>query len=525
MNKESKSQILVKNTTWIYIGKFVTQLLGVIVSIFVIRKLSVEEYGTFNFLVASFIGFQVIALQPIQSILNRYIPEIAVCNDWRKICKFLGFALLFSSIIMIVLITLLVFFKDQYGKLFNIIDFNKYFIPFLIYIVLHYVKLFLTTTISALLLHKQLSLIKIINSTLYLIFYIYYLPVLTVNLMLYIASGLAILNILFNIYVVGVHIWKMALANKNISRSKVNKSRVLRYGIIAFFNEIAAGIIGNTSDYFIISAMGNQMYTGIFSFATKLKNLFNKLLPVTEFKTVLRPLFFQKFSQEYNKKDFNQLYNFIVKVMVPIFTIPAIYFVFFGKAIIINIYDPKYIEAYILTCIILISNIEIGVFYPVVFTVQLLERNEIQLYSKIIAVISIFLGILGMKYFGLIGVITVTSLSNIFKKIFVFLMIKKKAGINYRIIEMKNYIIVFSGLILFGFIVQDYLINLFPIIIISFFFFISALSLLIIFHPFTTNDLLQLERICSSSKPLNHLKKYVVKFFNYTAFMRFNVTR
>ena len=111
------------------------------------------------------------------------------------------------------------------------------------------------------------------------------------------------------------------------------------------------------------------------------------------------------------------------------------------------------------------------------------------------------------------------------KKIFVFLMIKKKAGINYRIIEMKNYIIVFSGLILFGFIVQDYLINLFPIIIISFFFFISALSLLIIFHPFTTNDLLQLERICSSSKPLNHLKKYVVKFFNYTAFMRFNVTR
>ncbi len=47
----SRAKILVKNTAWIYVGKLFTQLFGVIATILVIRKLSVDVFGTYNFLI------------------------------------------------------------------------------------------------------------------------------------------------------------------------------------------------------------------------------------------------------------------------------------------------------------------------------------------------------------------------------------------------------------------------------------------------------------------------------------------
>jgi len=46
----SHARILVKNTAWIYAGKPATQLFGIIATILVIRKLAVDVYGTYNFL-------------------------------------------------------------------------------------------------------------------------------------------------------------------------------------------------------------------------------------------------------------------------------------------------------------------------------------------------------------------------------------------------------------------------------------------------------------------------------------------
>ena len=171
MTSISRSKILIKNTSWIYVAKFITQFLGIIVSIFVIRKLSIEEYGTFNFLVASFIGFQVIALQPIQSILNRYIPELSKSNNNKLIINFLLKSFFFSSLIMISLIICFVIFQKEYGNIFNIINFDNYFLSFLLYLTLRFLYTFLSTTISALLLQKELSLMKIVKSLFQILLY------------------------------------------------------------------------------------------------------------------------------------------------------------------------------------------------------------------------------------------------------------------------------------------------------------------------------------------------------------------
>ncbi len=85
---DSKAKTLIHNTKWIYISKIVTQILGLVATVLVIRKLSVDIFGTYNILLNSFIVFQIFAVSSVSNIFNRYIPELIANKEYRKFRKF-----------------------------------------------------------------------------------------------------------------------------------------------------------------------------------------------------------------------------------------------------------------------------------------------------------------------------------------------------------------------------------------------------------------------------------------------------
>ena len=87
--ENSRAKILVKNTTWIYVGKLFTQLFGVIATILVIRKLAVDVFGTYNFLIKILLIYFVFALSPVMNLFNRYIPELLQLKDFTSMEEFL----------------------------------------------------------------------------------------------------------------------------------------------------------------------------------------------------------------------------------------------------------------------------------------------------------------------------------------------------------------------------------------------------------------------------------------------------
>ena len=85
MDNKSKTELLVNNTLWMYISKIIVQLFGFIVSVLIIRKLSVTEYGTYTFLLSLFFIVQILIINPIGSVLNRYIPELINNKHYNKL--------------------------------------------------------------------------------------------------------------------------------------------------------------------------------------------------------------------------------------------------------------------------------------------------------------------------------------------------------------------------------------------------------------------------------------------------------
>lgn len=509
-SSKSKLKILVENSSWVYFGKISVQLFSFIVTVLVIRQLAVEVFGTYRFLVNTMVVFSVFTVDPIATIFQRYIPELAQVKDNIRLKKMLIMGLAISVVLQFVLFVLIVFFQTEFSKLFNIDNFEQYLLPLVLFIFLTFIKTLVASILRSFLLHKSNVLLNIIHTILRSVFFLYFLSILDVNLILYIEAFLSLLYIIPSIYIVfkSLRVFSFEITEKK--SNLVTKIRVIRFGFFASLNELGSGVVGKTSDYFIISAIGSPYYVGLYAFAYNIYNLVYKVLPFQEFESVLRPLFFQKFSNNYNREEFINYYNFIVKVMIPIFTIPAIYFFLFGKEVIEYVYDPKYASAYLVTLIVLISNISKAIFYPLTLTIMLKEKMEIALASKSIFIISIVGGIFAMNYYGIVGVAIMTLIGDLLRNMFMFFAIKGKADVAYLWKEYLNYLYILLILVSVFFFANMLVGNLLSLFLITLVFVVSSFVLFIWFHPFNQFDLVLINRIIAKSRLLLKLKTPVI---------------
>lgn len=495
-------------------SKITTQIFGFIITILVIRKLAVVTYGTYNFLISSLVVFNLFAVSPINSIFNRYIPELIQNKEYTKLKKIIFYGLTLSVFIFALILIGIYSLRNPFGNFFHIPNFESHFFAFIIFVLLGFLKVLIVAIIAALLLHKVSSILNIIHAAVHSLTYLYFLPVLTVNLMLYIEASLTFLYLLPSTVVLLRFYRNLDFESSKVQGSPVTRRRVFRFGLFSSLNELGAGIVGKTSDYFIISAISNQYYVGLYAFAYKFYYMIYKILPLKDFLTILRPLFIQKFTEKYRKEEFVQVYNFIIKVMLPVYMLPTIYFFIFGKSVIKYIYDPKYLDAYWVTCIIMFSNLFMAFFYPLTLTLILKEKMEIALLSKTVVVFSIFAGIYGMKHFGIIGVATATMIGDFLRNIIMLVMMRKKADIIYKFKELKKYLYVSVFLIAVFYLTQSFIGGILELLIISTIFAFIALALLIMYHPFNKKDLQLLERISQSSRIFKKVTPYIVKFYS-----------
>ena len=518
MLNNSKTRILVKNTSYIFIGKIITQIFGFIVTILVIQKLSVELFGTFNFLIATYVIFSVLLISPLITVLNRYIPEFISANDKSSLKKIILLSFAALIIGLFIISVLIIIFQTSFESFFNINNFGKYLLPFLFYTISISVNTLAVASITSMLLHKYFVILQIISSIIRAIIYIILLPILNVNIMLIIEAISLLVIALPSIFIISNNIKK--ITGEAVRDNKIHnlRKRIFRFTFFSSINELGAGIIGPTSDFFIISAIGSNYVLGLYSFSYRIFKLVYQILPLQNFLTIVRPLFFNRFSNKDRINEMNSIYNLMVKWMIPIFLFPVLLFLVFGNNIINYIFDPKYLKAYWVTVVLLLSGLVTAFFYPLGLIIQLYEKMEYAFYSKLVVIFSIIVGVFFMKIWGIVGVAVATFLGGLLKNMFMFHFIKKIVPIKYKFKEFKNYI--FVSIILFGlFYFTNYFItNLFILICFSILFSISFIVIFIILHPFNNNEMIMLDKIANSSKLIVTIKPIVIFIHNIKNF-------
>ncbi len=501
---------------WVYASKVITQILGLIATVLVIRKLPVDTYGTFTFLFGLFFVYQLFITSPIKNALLRYVPEFSENGNVIVVRKMLGFALILSMVLITVFSFALLSFKDVFARFFNITGFETHINAFFVFAFCYALKILSETIIASFLKHplsaKAGILVVAFRSTAYLVL----LNEISVNLLLYIE---AFVSIVFVCYVIREIFKQILLRDNNESNGnfKEIKGRVLRFYLLSFFSELGYGIIGKTSDHYIIAAMSSPFYIGLYGFALKIFEMFYKILPFREFESILKPVFFKRFSKSGSDLEINEFYMFSIKILVPLFMLPALYFLLFGKGVIINVFEEKYLPAYWVSCITLVGILLNGYFYPLNLVIQLKERLEINLYSRVIAVFSIVAGIYLMKIYGIIGVAVATVVGEFLKNIFMLFMLRRYVPIRYTRGVFSKYGLIALLMVVFLIPFSSFWESAHGWLMGSVVFFLLYVFLVLNVNPLSDRDIRKLKELLASS---TILEKVYVKLMPFINFMR-----
>lgn len=510
----SFSKVITSNTIWILIGKIVSQGFNLVTLILVIRQLPVDVYGTFNLLIGITVIINPLSISPIESVFYRYIPEIAQNKEFTKLRRMIILGFIFAVVAFLLFFAIINIFNAEFSDFFNIPAFTGYLSAFSVYLVIYLFRTLTKSVLSSLLLNKEQSIIMITSTIVRSLLLFALLDKLTIGLLLNIETIGFATFIIPGAIICLKHLHTGQNSETFIENAKsIYRKRIIKYGLYSAANELGAGIIGKSSDYMIISALSNQLLVGLYAFALRIYDIIYKILPYEEFLSVIRPVFIRKFVSS-DTSEIGKVYNLMVKIMMPLCAFPFLYFALFGKDLIFYVFDPKYSEAYLTTCIVLISNVNIALFFSLGLTVQLRERMDIALQSKIVVLFSIIGGIYAMKHFGIVGVALVSLLGDFLKNLYMFVRIQKEVRIHYDYQGLLKILLNYIVLTVLFIWVIPFISNMFHLILFSGIFLALATFSIIKFHPFNCEEINVLDKLISSSGKLSKMKVMILFIYN-----------
>jgi len=253
MSDNSNSKLLIDNIKWIYFAKIISQIIGIISSIYVIKSLNISMYGSYNLAIGFFIIPQIFILSSITSVINRYIPEFIEQNNFQNVVKLIKNSLLISLIGIILFFVGFDFCSNYFNLISKIPNIEKIKVYFYAFCLFYLYQLIWDSILKSCLLQKKVSLIIIINNLLRFILYIIFYKKITLEILLSIEAVLALVYSFQASYI----FIKFIKIKKSIIKEETNnsnKKRVLKYGLLSLVNELGVGIIGKSSDIFIVAA-------------------------------------------------------------------------------------------------------------------------------------------------------------------------------------------------------------------------------------------------------------------------------
>jgi len=440
--------------------------------IVLVRILTEEEYGVYNLLysvisvIGTFASFGVLAT------IERYQVEYYGRKDFilaHKLVSFLGRLRLISDT---VLVLLLLIFWNIFTRYFGLAGYKTHFEIFAVFIVLYSQSQVLKACLDALYLQKH---------SLSITFYATIIKLAGYGVLLFRGNNLKLVIIIDLIAMIVTIFFMFFIYHKKIPRTegkvrsfdKNERRKLFSYALFNNFNEAGSGILSTNFDNWIISfAIGNINVGGyaLFQRIAKSIRLFN---PLQYFMELVKTSFFSLGNKPENSKYRNLYFQILLKLNY-IYYIPILSLIFiFRNEILIYFFSSKFLfMSYLLPFIIffaVLNSFEI----PLGLLVKLKERPDILLYSKIFALLNLALGIILIRYWGLIGVAFATGISTLFKNLFQWYFVRKDV-ILFRFSEfmlkqiliwsVTTALLYFSGRIFNSYVVMAIVLIVFPLV-------------------------------------------------------------
>jgi O-antigen/teichoic acid export membrane protein len=434
-----------ENATYLILQKLFTPLINLALTIYIIRKLTITDYGIYNLLYAIISYMALYSSMGLLNVFQRYVPEYYTRHEYGRVKSLFisGFAIRF--ILSVIFITILLSFGDLTNRFFKVENLNEYIEFFALGIILFLEVQIVEVTLGSLLLNKLIMISYLVSTIIRAGLIVIFLEkdmgfkgLLLAETCFY--GLLLLLQIVF---------YYLNFSSRHSSSEKsLPFKRLLRYSGFSYLDELGWTILDVKTDFFVISTFLGPTMVGLYAFANQVIESVAKVMPDKMIRPLIRTVFFSKFSEQNDVQQLNRHFNLLIKIIAFI-SFPLFFVVLaLGYNIIIYFYDVKYLPAlnllWIFTWFLLIISFQ----FPLQLVVQAVERVEITFYSKIFSIYNLIAEILIIKTFGLPGVALITCSARLFQSLFIFYRIRKFVPIKIDFQALKK--IFFNSLVMMG---------------------------------------------------------------------------
>jgi len=467
-----------ENARYILLQKIVIPVINIFITIYIIRKLSIIDYGIYNLLYALIGYLTLFSSMGLLNTFQRYIPEFFTKKYFSTVKRLVNWGLIIRFCIVIIIFLILLIIGNSINYLFKVKNFNEYIQFFFIGIILFLEIQVIEVTLSSLLLNKFIMISYLVTTIIKAGLIYFFLEQNWKLKGLLIAEtgyfGLLLLLQLFFYYT--------GFAKKySSSETALPIKRLLRYCGFSYLDEIGWTILDVKTDFLIISGFLGPTMVGLYAFANQFIEIISRVMPFKILRPLIRTIFFSNFSKSSDASQLNRHFNFLNKIIAfvsfPIFLGVLIY----GDKVIIYLFDSKYLPAlnvlWIFTGFMMIISFQ----FPLQLVVQAMEKVEITFYSKIFSIYNLIGDLVIVQIYGILGIAFITCSARLFQLIFIFYKIRKSLQLKVEVSSLFK-IFINSLLMMIGlFIFKDLINGAFTLICFSalgliFYLFVSFLN-------------------------------------------------
>jgi O-antigen/teichoic acid export membrane protein len=424
--ESSLSTLIRKNSLYLLARDVSTSVLTFVISVYIVRKLSIEGYGIYGTL-GTLIDYLVLfSALGVPSIYQRFIPEFFSRREAGKVKELVsrGTRLTLGSLLLA--IALVVVLHRPVGALLKIPNFLGYFLLWSPGVIFYLEATLFSTALYSLFLHKY----AVVSNSVYILFRFVAIAIfLTFGLDLKgLILGEATSYVIFFAIQGYFYLKRFSGAHSGIHKEKLDTRRMVRYGGLSYFNDVGAKFLDASTGLFVISATLGPAAAGIFAFANNTMSLITKAMPDRIFMDIIKPAFFTRYTQTQDSRELETMFNLLTK-LIAFFVFPVTAGIFvIGDKLIVHIFDPKYLGSLHVLWIVAVFTVLVSFQFPLGLVVQAVERVEINLYSKVFSVYNILGDILVVKRYGVVGVAIVTGTAVLFKNLFIYWRVRRRVA-------------------------------------------------------------------------------------------------
>lgn len=416
-----------------YVGKFGTAIFSILTGIYIIRKLSVSDYGVYNILANLVVMALILTAVGMPSIINRYIPEYYEKKQFHFLRKTAIGGLIVRFIAGIIFITVILLFSDVFVDQLHIQKEIIDYLPLVCIVILFTIESqLLGGILIALLEQKYWNVSNLVYSAVKFILFFFALY-LGYGLIGIIWSWVAADGLLFLLYIAKNYSLNLnwSVNNKNGDSEKLPIRRMIRYGLLAYYSSFGWFFLDIAIDNYLIAYFLDMTAVGLYSFAFAFPLQILGFSPALILVSILIPVSIRQYTKNKDKSGLKYIYQLYNKLIffsgVPMF----VGLILLSDKIISYVFNPAYISVLLLLIICSIFSAIKMFVYALDPVIQTLERAEIYAYCLIFAVYNLVMDIILIPQYGIIGAAAATLSAQFFTFVLQLGMTKRYISISY----------------------------------------------------------------------------------------------